>query len=111
MTNKLIKSSRSILESMDNFIKCTELKDVKTVFDSKKGTATISGCRDGVQYTTTMKKQKNGVVKTESMFGTNLGKSALTEQIKELKSQGYKQREIADMLGISQSSVSKYLNL
>ena len=43
------------------------------------------------------------------MFEKNLGKDGLKKQIKELYSQGYKQREIADMLGVSQSTVSNYL--
>ena len=51
----------------------------------------------------------NGVVQTTTQFATNLGKEALTSQIKDLRKQGYKQQQIADMLKISQATVSKYL--
>lgn len=111
MSNTLVKKERSILHYMNDFIENSELEDVKTSFDSKKGTATISGVKDGIKYTTTMKNQKNGVTKMESQFKTNIGKFALVEQIKELKMQGYKQTEIAEMLDISQSLVSKYLKI
>lgn len=43
------------------------------------------------------------------MLKKNLGKDGLKKQIKELKYQRYKQQEIADMLGVSQSTVSNYL--
>lgn len=65
--------------------------------------------KDGIQYTTTLTKQLHGVIKTTSQFSVNLGKEALTNQIKDLRKQGYKQREIADMLKVSQATVSKYL--
>lgn len=51
----------------------------------------------------------NGVVQTTTQFATNLGKEALISQIKALRKQGYKQQQIADMLKISQATVSKYL--
>ena len=54
-------------------------------------------------------KHVNGVVQTRTQFATNLGKEALTSQIKDLRKQGYKQQQIADMLKISQATVSKYL--
>ena len=63
---------------------------------------------DGFQYTTTLTKHMNGVVQTTTQFATNLGKEALISQIKALRKQGYKQ-QIADMLKISQATVSKYL--
>jgi transcriptional regulator len=48
------------------------------------------------------------MVQNQSCFESNLGKEALVSQVKSLRKQGYKQQEIADMLGISQSLVSKY---
>ena len=55
-----------------------------------------------------MQQEKHGQIVKNSSFEINVGKDALIEQIKELRRQGYKQLEIADMLGISQSLVSKY---
>ena len=55
-----------------------------------------------------MQQEKHGQIVKYSAFEINVGKDALIEQIKELRRQGYKQLEIADMLGISQSLVSKY---
>lgn len=48
-------------------------------------------------------------MQTTTQFATNLGKEALISQIKALRKQEYKQQQIADMLKISQATVSKYL--
>ena len=99
MSNDLIKGqSKNILAAINNFVSNTGLNDVKTTFDSKTGIASVIGNKDGFQYTTTL-----------TQFATNLGKEALTSQIKDLRKQGYKQQQIADMLKISQATVSKYL--
>ncbi len=65
--------------------------------------------KDGIQYTTTLTEHTGGCIQTKSMLKKNLGKDGLKKQIKELKYQRYKQQEIADMLGVSQSTVSNYL--
>ena len=110
MSNDLIKGqSKNILAAINNFVSNTGLNDVKTTFDSKTGIASVIGNKDGFQYTTTLTKHVNGVVQTTTQFATNLGKEALTSQIKDLRKQGYKQQQIADMLKISQATVSKYL--
>lgn len=110
MSNDLIKGqSKNILAVISNFVSNTGLNDVKTTFDSKTGIASVIGNKDGFQYTTTLTKHVNGVVQTTTQFATNLGKEALTSQIKDLRKQGYKQQQIADMLKISQATVSKYL--
>ena len=96
------KQSQNILTVIDNLISDVGLNDVKTSFDSKTGIASVIGNKDGFQYTTTLTKHLHGVVQTTTQFATNLGKEALI-------SQGYKQQQIADMLKISQATVSKYL--
>lgn len=85
--------------------------DVKYSCDQKKGIATISGISNGARCTTTIKLEENGIIQTNSSFDMNISKSNLIEQVKSLYRQGYKQRQIADMLNISQSTVSKYLKL
>ena len=110
MSNDLMrKQSKNILNAINNFVSNTGLNDVKTTFDSKTGIASISGNKDGFQYTTTLSKHKNGIVKTTTEFVINVGKDGLISQIKALRKQGYKQQQIADMLNISQATVSKYL--
>lgn len=96
------------LQKINNFIDNIGLDNVITKYDSKNGIASISGSKDGIQYTTVMTRQNNGIINTSSQFETNLGKKVLIEQIQSLRKQGFKQREVAEMLGISQSLVSKY---
>ena len=103
------KQSKNILTAINNLVANIGLDDVKTHFDSKTGIASVIGNKDGFQYTTTLTKHKNGIVQTTSKFATNLGREALISQIKALRKQGYKQQQIADMLKISQATVSKYL--
>lgn len=110
MSNELDKNhSQNILAAINDLVSSIELQDVKTTFNSKTGTASITGNRDGIQYTTTLKKQSNGVVQTTSYLDINLSRVALKSQIKELRKQGFKQQQIADMLNISQATVSNYL--
>ena len=107
--NLMKKQPKNILTVMDNLVSDIGLNDVKTTFVSKTGIASVIGNKDGFQYTTTLTKHMNGVVQTTTQFATNLGKEALISQIKALRKQGYKQQQIADMLKISQATVSKYL--
>ena len=107
--NLMKKQPKNILTVMDNLVSDIGLNDVKTTFDSKTGIASVIGNKDGFQYTTTLTKHMNGVVQTTTQFATNLGKEALISQIKALRKQGYKQQQIADMLKISQATVSKDL--
>lgn len=87
----------------------SEWEDIKLMIDMLTNTAQISGCKDGLQYTATFTGYANGNVQKKTVFIKNPDKAALISQIKQLKKDGYKQKTIADMLGISQSSVSKYL--
>lgn len=110
MSNEIVKNqSQNVLTAISNLVSNIGLNDVKTNFNSKAGIASVTGNKDGIQYTTTLTKQLYGVVQTTSQFATNLGKDALVAQSKDLSKQGYKQQQIADMLNISQATVSKYL--
>lgn len=112
MKNKFPSANNSnVLETLHDFISKTGLDDVKTSINTKTGTASITGTKDGFQYTTTVKRKEKGVIQTQTSFDTNLGKEALVLQVKELLNDGYRQQEVADMLGISQSLVSKYSRL
>lgn len=104
-----IKQNNNLLNAVNELVGNLPLDDVKTQYNSKTGTASITGHRNGIQYTTTLSGQPEGVIQTNSMFSKNMGKDALEVQIKKLKKEGFKQAEIAKMLGISQPTVSNYL--
>ena len=103
------KKNNNIMEAIKFLASEIGLDEVKTSFNSKTKTASVVGKKDGIQYTTTLTEHTGGRIQTNSMFEKNLGKDGLKKQINELKCQGYKQQEIADMLGVSQSTVSNYL--
>ena len=110
MPHEIIKKQQqNVLSAINEVISNIGLDDVKTSFNSKTGTASVTGNRNGIQYTTTLKRQQHGVIQTNSQFDINIGKDALVAQVKELHRQGYKQLQIADMLNISQSTVHNYL--
>lgn len=110
MSHEIIKKQQqNVLSAINEVISNIGLDDVKTSFNSKTGTASVTGNRNGIQYTTTLKRQQHGVIQTNSQFDTNVGKDALITQVKELYKQGYKQQQIADMLNISQTTVHNYL--
>ena len=110
MKNELTsQQQQNILSAIGNIVSTIGLDDVKTNINLKAGTASITGNKNGIQYTTTLTQHLGGMVKTTSEFAINTGRDVLKTQIKDLKKQGFKQTEIADMLNISQPTVSKYL--
>lgn len=98
-------------QSISQFIEDARLDDIRMSLDTKTGTATVSGRRDGMQYTTTIQSNLHGTTRTSSAYSVNVGKDALIEQAKQLRRQGYKQTQIAAMLGVSQATISKYLRM
>lgn len=112
MNNNFVKKGQvSGFQALENFVRQTGLENVKTTYNTKTGTACIVGTKNGYQYTTTIQKERRGMIQKQLCFESNLSKDALVSQVKSLLKQGYKQREVADMLGISQSLVSKYSRL
>lgn len=101
----------SLIIKMAECAENLNLKNLKTSYDEKRGVAIVSGYNDGIQYTTTLKLENNGYIQTNSKFSTDMNKEELILQVKSLCKQGYKQTEVATMLGISQSLVSRYKNL
>lgn len=108
-TDLVKKQTKNVLGAINDLVTNVGLSDVKTEFNAKTGSASVVGNKDGIQYTTTLTNYAHGVVQTTTEFVTNLGKEALITQVKDLRKQGYKQQQIADMLKISQATVSKYL--
>ena len=104
-----IQQNNGLLNAMSELVSKMPLDDVKTQFNAKTGTASITGHRNGIQYTTTLSGHPEGVIQTNAMFNKDMSRDALEMLIKKLKKDGYKQTEIAEMLGISQPTVSNYL--
>lgn len=104
-----LKRSNSLLAAVNDLVISIPLNDVKATYNTKTGTASVTGHRDGIQYMTTLSGEAGGIIKTDSMFNKNMGRNALSDQIKKLSKDGYKQSEIANMLGVSQPTVSNYL--
>lgn len=103
------KQSQNFLVAISDLVAKIGLNDVKQSFNSKAGIATVSGTKDGIQHTITLTKQLHGVIQTTAQFAANMGRDALIAQAKNLSKQGYKQQQIALMLGVSQATISKYL--
>lgn len=105
------KNNLEIGSKMIEFVNANNLKNVKMKVDQAKGTAIITGEKDMFIYSTTIKKEPHGYIKTNTEFPSNMTKEEKIEQIKSLLNKGYTQNQIADILGISQALVSKYKNL
>lgn len=59
------------------------LSEDKSQINTKVGTVSITGHRNGIQYITTLSKQPAGVIQTSSML-KKMGTNALENQIKNL---------------------------
>ena len=80
-----------------------KLSDIKTTMDEAKGVATIFGKMDGKYLSIVIEQRDVESVKV-------IRKSDYKEEVKKLHAAGFKQREIADRLNMSQPLVSKLLN-
>lgn len=113
----------NIFDVIKDYIDKTELEEVNVSSNSKTNTVCISGFKGGYEYTTTLKREQGYRVagkensyhlkkclKNDSdiHFSQNIAREVTRTQIRELLNDGYRQREVAEMLGVSQSLVSKY---
>ena len=88
----------------------SQMTKVKTSTDEDKGIATVSGERDGQRLSFTIRQSDLGEIRRASVYTALPRKSDYKDEVQRLYREDYKQREIADILGISQSLVSKLLN-
>ena len=86
-----------------------QLIDTKTSIDESKGIATISGKRDGKYLSFVIEQRDYDELQLDSS-DTFKRKSDYKEEIKRLHKIGFKQKEIALRLNMSQSFVSRLLN-
>ena len=86
-----------------------QLIDTKTSIDESKGIATISGKKDGKYLSFVIEQRDYGEIQLESEDNFKR-KSDYKEEVKRLYKNGFKQKEIASRLNMSQSFVSRLLN-
>ena len=82
-----------------------ELVDAKIALDEVRGVATISGKRDG-KYLSFVIEQRD----LDELESAVKRKSDYKDEVKSLYRNGFKQKEIASRLNMSQSFVSRLLN-
>lgn len=80
--------------------------DYNLSYDKKKNIATVSGKRDGYNYTVIAEKSM-GETLIQTRYPELERKSDYKDEVKLLYSKGLRQKDIAMRLGISQSLVSK----
>lgn len=86
-----------------------QLLDTKTTIDEVKGIATISGKKDGKYLSFVIEQRDYDEIQFESADNFKR-KSDYKEEVKRLYKNGFKQKEIASRLNMSQSFVSRLLN-
>lgn len=86
-----------------------QLLDTKTTIDEVKGIATISGKKDGKYLSFVIEQHDYDEIQFESADNFKR-KSDYKEEVKRLYKNGFKQKEIASRLNMSQSFVSRLLN-
>ena len=86
-----------------------QLLDTKTTIDEIKGIATISGKKDGKYLSFVIEQRDYDEIQFESADNFKR-KSDYKEEVKRLYKNGFKQKEIASRLNMSQSFVSRLLN-
>ena len=86
-----------------------QLLDTKTTIDEVKGIATISGKREGKYLSIIIEQRDYDEIPLECKDKFKR-KSDYKEEVKRLHKNGFKQKEIASRLNMSQSLVSRLLN-
>ena len=88
------------------------LDETKTTIDEKKGIATVSGKKNGkfLSFFIEQKDCNDELQSNVNVENSPVRKSDYKEEIKKLHKEGFKQKEIAFRLNMSQSLVSRLLN-
>lgn len=109
--NEIQKNSNGLLDTIKSQIEDDEVTEVTYRINKKKGIMSISGKKNDEAFRATRQLYgDNGTVQSASRFNANIDRSERSQIVRDMYRQGYKQQEIADMLGISQSQVSNILN-
>lgn len=97
-----------LINAIIEFQNTNQMTNVQVSGNTRNNSFLIYGEKNNIAYTTTLQQLRTGQIETNSKFHKCNGNDR-TKQIKELYKLGYKQIEIAQMLGISQSAVSQHL--
>lgn len=97
------------MSRVNELVRLKNLKERKIEYDEKKKTIIVQGKNDDSIVNVTIKKTEHGNVQTTSNYKRVNKKSEYKKDVIELYQNGFKQTEIAQQLGISQSLVSKLL--
>ncbi len=109
--NELQTIFGGLLDTIKSQVTDNDVTEVSYKIDKKKGIMSISGKKNDESFRATQRFYNgNGMVQTAARFNANMSRSERADVVKQLRREGYKQQEIADMLGISQAQVSNILN-
>ncbi len=98
-----------LISKAKSFVEKSEIKNSKILIDDVNQTISITGEFEGTNITSDIKMASSGFINRTTQFSKKGKKSDYLDDVLELSNQGYKQVEIARMLGISQSLVSQLL--
>lgn len=98
-----------LISKAKSFVEKSEIKNSKILIDDVNQTISITGEFEVTNITSDIKMASSGFINRTTQFSKKGKKSDYLDDVLELSNQGYKQVEIARMLGISQSLVSQLL--
>lgn len=98
-----------LIAKAESFVEKSKIQNPKIIIDSSNQTIHISGKFEDSIITSDIKMMTNGYIRNTTQFLKKGKKSDYLNNVLELSNNGYKQIEIAQMLGISQPLVSQLL--
>lgn len=109
--NELQKGFNGLLNTIQSQIEDDDVTEISYKINKKKGIVSISGKKNNEAFRATQQIYgNNGTLQSASRFNANIDRSERAKIVRDMYRKGYKQQEIADTLGISQSQVSNILN-
>lgn len=101
-----------IMSTVKSQVDDKDVTEVTVKIDKNKGIMNVHGKKNNEVFRVTKQiYDESGYIQSVSCFDTNAERSKRNQTIKQMyENDHFKQQEIADMLGISQSQVSNILN-
>lgn len=100
---------KDLIAKAKSFVEKSRIENSKIIIDNSNQTISITGEFEGSIITSDIKMMTNGYIRNTTQFSKKRKKSDYLNDVVELSNNGYKQIEIAQMLGISQPLVSQLL--
>lgn len=104
-----VEDTTDFMKQINKFVRLKNLEVEQIGYNKKKKTITFQGRNNNAIVSATIQKTEHGSVETVSKYREVKRKSDYKNDVVELYKNGFKQVEIAQQLGISQSLVSKLL--